>query len=335
MNDLSDRGVDRATLEATERVRARLAVPPAPPAASGRSRWGWALAGALLVFTAGMLASPVLEADVRGVLPWGGAAAPDPALAALQARLAALEGKGAGTTAMPSERLARAEAKVESTDDQIARQSERLDKLGADVAALTALLEADKARDAASLATMQAVADRAEAMLTLLLVRRAMDDGRAIGALEPPLRRLFASRYPAAVTAVATLGQAPATPAQLRRDLAGLRASLGVAPGAGGPGTDWWHTLVSRINGLVSADAAASAGPLEQAEAALAKGNVAAAAAAVRRLPAATAPATRSWLAAADRWLAGQAALATLENGTVLSLALPPTPAITPAASPR
>ncbi len=320
-----DRGeVDRASLEATERLRARLSSRPAPlPSRPNRSFLPWVVAGALFVFIAGMIANPWFEARIRNKLPFASAAVVKPAesaeLAALRERLARLENPSAPP---PTERLARSEAKIETSSDQIARDAERIDRLTADLAALAATHQADHARVEATTVSAIATAERAQAMLTLVLVRRAVDAGRPLGALDGALRSVFEPRYPDAVRAVAALGTAPVTLASLRRDFNALRPAIGVRP-ITAQRQSWWDALTTTITAAVSVSSASTpqAAP-DAAAAALARGDYNAAAVHLRRLPAPS-PALAQWLAAVDRLQRGNLALTALETASLLA---PPVP---------
>ena len=324
-----DRGeVDRASLDATERLRARLSGRPAPaPQPRQRRILPWVIAGGLFVFSIGMIANPWFERSIRTNLPFVTAQADDPAVtdAALTERLNRLE-KRTVAAPMPSERLARTEARMETSSDQLVREAERVDKLTAQVATLSATLAADKARSETATATATAAADRAQAMLVLVLVRRAIDAGRPLGPLEPLLRQSFDPRYPQAVQSLSALGAAPVTPASLRRDFDAMRPAIG-APAATGTRQDWWQALKSTVGNAVSRPTEASQAPAEAAASALARGDVTAAAGHLRRIPGPRPAALTNWLAAADRLLAANAALATLETATILA---PPAPAAPP-----
>lgn len=320
-----DRGeVDRSSLEATERLRARLAGRPINPApAPRRSLLPWVVAGGLFVFAAGMIANPWFESSVRGRLPFaqGKVVADSGELAAINDRLARIEGAAQVTSpVVQTERLARTEAQIETSTDQLAREASRIDKLTSEVAALSAKLEGEQARGEAAAASAQAAAQRAEAMLTLLLVRRAVDAGRPLGALEPPLRRSFEQRYPDAIKAITTLGSAPVTVASLQRDLKAMSPGLSGRP-APGAKVSWWDALTGTISAAVAPTPAGSGaqGPIDTANALLARGDVAGAATRLRRLPGPRPAALTNWLAAADRWQAGSTALATLETAVVLA----------------
>lgn len=336
-----DRGeVDRASLDATERLRARLSGRPMPaPQQRQRSVLPWVIAGSLFVFSAGMIANPWFERNIRNNLPFSESALPESAIEttavkALTDRLAQIEKRtGIATAPMPSERLARTEAQIETSSDQIVRESERIDKLTAEIATLSATIAADKARGEAATATAIAAADRAQGMLALLLARRAIESGRNLGTLDTVLRQSFESRYPQAVQSVSALGAAPVTVASLRRDFNAMRPAIGARPADGGR-QDWWQTLTATVRDAVSRPSADTPlAPPEAAAAALVRGDVATAAAQLRRLPGTRPVAVSNWLASADRLLAGNAALATLETATLLAPAAP-APATLPAVAP-
>ena len=332
-----DRGeVDRASLDATERLRARLSGRPvAPVPAQSRSKLPWVFAGGLFVFSAGMIANPWFEDMVRERLPFAQRVLPvtaiEAALApaevkALKQRIAQLETRAGSATAPPSERMARTEAQLENSTDQIARDAGRIDRLMAEVAALSATIAADRARSETATTMAVAAADRAQGMLTLVLARRAIDSGRNFGPLDAVLRRSFEARYPEAVSAVSALGAAPVTLMSLRRDFNMLLPAIGVSPA--NASQSWWETLTGTISAAVSGGigaAGADGAPQAAAAAALDRGDVAAAANHLRRLPLPRAPAVTNWLAAAQRLQTGSGALATLETATVLA---------SPAASP-
>lgn len=326
-----DRGeVDRASLEATERLRQRLARERTRDGETGRGRLSllpWALAGGVALFAGGMIANPWFEANVRERLPFASAdASRADAVTVLEARLAALEtGPNAVAAddankeakAPAEERLARTEAKVETSTDLLAREADRIDRLTADVAAMQALVETDRARGEAAMAAVTAAADRSEAMLAVMLARRSLEDGRALGAVEAPLRRAFEGRYPAEVRALVRLGEAPVSTTRLRRDLAALGPLLGDEPGSG---QSWWGVFTARMQRLVqSTDSEAGPPPRSAADLALARGDVADAAAALRRLPTPRPAAVDRWLVAADRLAAGEAALRQLETAALIA----------------
>ena len=312
-----DRGeIDRASLDATERLRARLSgARPTPAPAPGRSIVPWVLAGSLFVFSAGMIANPWFERSVRGQLPFAAATAPVTIATAdvklLQARIDQLENEEA-ETAPAGERLARTEAKLETSTAQLTRDGERIDRLTSEVGGLAARVETEAGRTEAASASAIAAADRAQGMIAVLLARQAVESGRRLNGVEIVLRQSFEPRYPQAVNAVAALGTAPATLASLRRDFVGLTRP------ANGAGLDWWQSLSLAVRSAVSRPADAPQAPREAAAAALARGDVAAAANHLRRLPEPRGAAITGWLAAADRMQAGMAALTTLESAAIM-----------------
>ncbi len=326
-----DRGeVDRASMEATERLRQRLAKERVRERDGGGAGYGvgrkllpWVAAGGFALFSAGMIASPWFETIVRDRLPFGEAAPADAAaltalttLTAVQARLAALEAPDTNADAPPAERLARTEARVETSTDLLAREADRIDKLNADVAALTALLDADRARIETATRIVTGASERSEAMLAVILARRAIEDGRTLGAIEAPLRRAFDDRYAAAVRAVTTLGAAPVSAARLRRELAALGPLEGERPGSG---QSWWDVFSARVSRLVRpVDGVPGPEPRSAADAALSRGDVTAAAAQLRRLPTPRPAAVDRWLEAADRFSAGEEALRQLETAALI-----------------
>jgi hypothetical protein len=331
MDQPIDRGeVDRSSLEATERLRARLVGQPVATARRRRPVLPWVIAAAVLTFALGLIANPWFEQTVRSQLPFVQPApvADAARLAALDARIAQVEAGAGRAAAMPVERLAATEARMTSTSGQIARDAERIDALTRDMAALSAKVETNGTRIASLAEATTVAADRAQAVLVVQLVRRAVDAGRPIGPLDAPLRQSFEARYPAAVQAVSALGATPVTLASLRRDLETVRARVNGGPASAGTagGKGWFEIFADTIGGaFASAPAqptAATVDPLAAAAQALARNDAGAAAVQLRRLPDRTRGFAAAWLAAADRFRAGTEGLATLETATAL---LPPT----------
>lgn len=320
MNEPFDRGeINEASLAAAARLRARLmneraAAERAPPR---RSMLPWAITAALFAFAAGLIANPWFEQAVRGRLPFAVAAgAPD--TGALERRLAALEKRAPPAPVVAAERLARTEARVESSTDQLQRDAQRIDALSGQLAGISARLAAQEARDATVVATAQGAATRAESMLTVLLLRRALADGRPLDALLPAARRLFDASDADAVAALAALAAKPVSRAALARELGLFSDSAEVRP-------NWWQALMARLDDAMSG--AAAQGPVAAARAGMRAGDVAQAAARLRQSPALIGnPAVRAWLANADRLLAAEAALARLEAAATAPLAGPATP---------
>ncbi len=322
MNEPFDRGeINEASLAAAERLRARLMSRDSAPARSAprRSLLPWAVVAALFAFAAGLIANPWFEQAVRGRLPFAAATADT---SRLEQRLAALERRAPSAPVVAAERLARTEARVESSTDQIQRDAQRIDTLAGEVARLTARLAAEEARDANVVATAQGAANRAEAMLTVLLLRRALADGRPLDGLLPAARRLFEASDADAVTALDQLAARPVSRVTLARELNVFADDPAARP-------NWWQALMARLDDAMSGGAAG--GPVAAARAAIARGDVAAAATSLRTVPALRAnPAVRTWLAGANRLLAAEAALARLEAAATTPLAAP---ALMPAAA--
>jgi hypothetical protein len=325
MNEAFDRGeINEASLAATERLRARLmSAPASPPTAPRRSVMPWAVTAALFAFAAGLIANPWFEQAVRGRLPFAQAAA-GPDTRALEQRLALLEKRAPTAPAVAAERLARAEAQVESSTDQLQRDAQRIDLLAGQLASLTARLAAQEARDAAVVTIVQGAANRAEAMLTVLLLRRALADGRPIDALLPAARRLFDASDRDAIAALSALAARPVSRAALARELGVLADNQSDAR------PNWWQALRTRLDDAMSGGT--SLGPVSAARAAMARGDVVDAASRLRQAPALARNATvRGWLADADRLIAAEAALARLEADATTP---PPAPAATAATIP-
>ena len=299
-----DRGeIDRASLDATERLRARLSGRPVTPPPPRRGVLPWVLAGGLFVFTAGMIANPWFERSIRTQLPFA-----SPAVTATPV--------AAPVTVAPvpaSERLARTEARVESSVDQLARDAERIDALTGDVAAISARIDAETGRTEAASSAAIAAADRAQSMIAILLARQAVESGRRLDGVDAVLRQSFEARYPQAVAAISALGTAPVTLPALQRDFARLN------PVVTGARLDWLQTLTASVRTLVSQPADTAPAPHDAAAASLARGDVAAAVNHLRRLPEPKSTAVVAWLAAAERLQRGTAALTTLETAAIMA----------------
>lgn len=331
MNEPFDRGdINEASLAATERLRARLMSQPAAPPPAQRSVVPWVLVAALFAFAAGLIANPWFEQAVRGRLPF----IPAPAVtkpadtAWLVARLEALEARTrAAAPVVAAERLAAAEARVDSSTGQIARDAQRIDALTAQIGQLAARLAVEEARDTALIAAIQGTADRAEAMLTVLLIRRAIDAGRPVDPFLPAIRRLFDARHPDAVAAVAALSADPVTRAGLARDLDRLAETS-----RANARPNWWQALMTRVEATFSGTSAGN--PALQARAAMARGDLGAAMALLRADPATGAdPQLRAWLRAAERLTRADMALAELEADAAEPVAAPAVP-VAPAGTP-
>ena len=310
-----DRGeIDRASLDATERLRARLSGRPTTPPPQRRSVLPWVIAGGLFVFTAGMIANPWFERSIRTRLAFDTAvtATPNPATSGV-APIEAPPMTATPVAEPEAERLARTEAMVEANVDRLAREGERIDSLTRDVATVAARVDTETSRTEAASAAAIAAAERAQAMIAVLLAREAIEAGRRLNGVEAVLRQSFEARYPQAVAAIGALGAAPVTVPMLQLGLARLN------PATTGARLDWWQTLTASVRTLVTRPAGETQAPYDAAAVVLARGDVAAAANHLRRLPEPKSPAVIAWLAAADRWQAGMAALTTIETAAIVA----------------
>lgn len=330
----------RASLERIDAMRSR---PRVPMQSSDRPVVPWLLTAALLAFSLGLIANPWFERNVRSQIPGFAEDGPAPSLAAfeaqraeharLAARVAALEARPnvalstvAAEATMDSERMMRAETRIDDLVTAQAASSSRLDEVASEVAALGVRVDATAAEARATLATATQGAAAAQDVLLLTSVRRALEAGARLGPLEPLLQREFAARYPQPVAAIAQLSAAPVTPARLGRELAALRPALtGAASPAGGAGS-WWEQIEAGLAGVVqirpSAAQPAAPDPAARVDAALrllAQGDVGGAAAQIEALPAARRQAASTWTANARRWLTGMRGLATLEAAALLT----------------
>ena len=192
---------------------------------------------------------------------------------------------------------------------------------------LAGQIAALEARAAALSAGAQAAggqAFRAEALLTVVATRRALDRGVGLGALEGQLLARFGPTHPRAVETVRTAAREPVTLEDLRQglDATGANAAAGVADG-------WLDSLRRELGTLVVLRRAGTPSPLPADHLARAKrllgaGQVEAARAEVAQLPGAMDAA--GWLAAARRYVLARQALDVLESAALA----PPPPATLP-----
>lgn len=330
----------------------------------------WLLTATALAFALGVIANPWFERNVRSYFP--GAAQLDAAtpetealrtrvatlsreLAALDARVEALEARpaiqqpalnepsagpapagqaGTETDNATGERLARVETRLDTLDQQLLQDDQRLDNLQAEVAGLTVKIGDIGNQTAASLRAAATGAQRAQAVLLISSTRRALESGNRLGALEPALRSQFDQTHGQAVEAVIALGQQPVTLARLRRDFARLRPALIGASRDAAPDRGWWQSLLESLDGIVEvrrsgapAEATSPTARIDQATRQLAQGNVAGAMASIGRLAPSTGALAADWLDDARRYVVGNRALAQLEAVTLNAPAVPATPA--------
>ena len=201
-----------------------------------------------------------------------------------------------------------------------------LPTLTAREAALAGQIAALEAR-AASLADTAAAAGgqagRAEALLTAMAARRAIDRGQGLGTLEAQL----VARFPAQPRAVQVLRAAARQPVTLEDLRQGLDA---IGPAAAAAVSDGWAAAARReLGSLVVLRRAGTPSPrpldhLARARRLLEAGQVEAARAEVALLPGAADAA--NWLTAARRYALARRALDVLENAALAGP--PPAPTI-------
>jgi hypothetical protein len=293
-----------------------------PPQQARRNVWPWVTAGVLASFVIGLLGSPWLEGHVRSRLP--AAVQPPvssvktPEVQALEARLAKLETRPvAPVVAQPSsidapvaDRLAALEAAAAARQTSESELAAQIQVLSTDLARLgdQALSRDDRIRD----------------LFLLTVVRRMVESGRPLTAIEENVAARFRARDGAAVDALAAWSREP----QTRRTLAARLPDLGRAgaeadaAAAGG----WWARLKAGLSSLVTVRDPAGEGTPDRVEA------VEAAAAALRDddlelavSELASGPqsaATRQWERDARLLLAAEVALDRLD-GLALTAAIP------------
>ena len=302
-----ERGMDDLKMERP--TYASLSTPPrpAPPPPARRSSAPWAIAAIVIAFALGLIANPWFEREVRSRLPGALSGSPDAvALATLQARVAALEQLSHGEAADPA-RLSRVEDRVDTLDSTRDHTDEKLAQINAGLGVVAAKVDATAERADAALTNASEGVERAQALLLVATVRRAVESGARLGALEPALRAAFPSQSDA-VNAIAAA--APVTLARLRADFPKLQ------PAPPPAARSWWGSVRQGLGSLVElrrADAPQAAGPAARPLAAqkLAAGDVPGAIAALGS------SANPTWLAQARRYLAAQKGLAQLEASIV------------------
>ena len=173
-------------------------------------------------------------------------------------------------------------------------------------------------------------ADRAEALVVAVAIRRALDRGQPLGYLEGLLRQRFGGSDAPAVAMLIASAQRPVTLIQLQNMLETLAPAITTVA----PGESWWSGVRRELASLVivrRADTPSSApdARLERARHALDQGQVDVAAAEVARMPGA--PSASGWLASARRYLLARNALDRIETAALLK---PAASAPAPAAAP-
>lgn len=210
-------------------------------------------------------------------------------------------------------------------------------ELAARQAALSGDLAALEARAAALTASATAAggqAARAEAMLTVVAVRRILDKGMALGGLEAQLQARLGQAQPRAVAIVRYAARQPVTLEELRQGLDAIGPLL-----ATGAGQGWGDSIRQALRTLVVLRRAGTPSPLpadhlDRARRLLDLGQVDAARAEVIQLPGARD--AGNWLGPARRYVLARQALDVLETAALTGQAQPaPVPALAPAAPPR
>lgn len=174
-------------------------------------------------------------------------------------------------------------------------------------------------------------ASRAEALLVVLISRRAIDRGLELGYIEQQLRDRFGAIQPAEVATIIDASHHPVTPEDLRLGLDQIGPQLALGPaGDGGWGGAVWRLFGSLI--VIHPKNTPSPVPSERlarVRRMLAQGQVEAAVEEVNRLPGA-AQAT-GWMTGARQYIAARKALIVLETVAIQGRATTPTvPGVSP-----
>ena len=198
----------------------------------------------------------------------------------------------------------------------------------ATLAAQLTALEARAATVSVDAAAAGGQAERAEAMLIAVAVRRAIDHGTALGYLEEQLRARFGTVQPRAVAIVSQAARNPVTLEDLRQGLGAIGDDL-----ATGRGDARWSDSLDRLfANLVILRKAGTPSPLSVDRLARARRLLDAGQVEAARLEVAQLPGVRSasaWLTAAHRYVVTRQALDAIDNTAILgqSTAIAPPPA--------
>ncbi|MFC3714525.1 hypothetical protein ACFOMD_18310 [Sphingoaurantiacus capsulatus] len=297
-----------------------LHAPPEPklPPSRGRPIAAWIIAAVLLAFAIGMVASPWFENSVRSRLPGARASdsdiAKDEALAALQARLDALETR----TTRIQPRVATAPGGGGASLEMQAATEVRLAELQAQVAELQASTDS-------TVAAAEEGAERAQTALLVAALRRGIEGGQRLDVYEPALRARFGASHPNEVAALLALGRRPLTATQLAQSLA---RTLPTVERAEAENRSWWDGVKHNLAGIadvrradeIPRDAAAS---LRLAAQRAGSGDIDGALRAVAVLPVESRRPLDAWRLEARRYVAGLNALAALEATALMPAAAP------------
>jgi hypothetical protein len=156
-------------------------------------------------------------------------------------------------------------------------------------------------------------ANRAEGIMLLAAVRRALDNGEGLSAIEPALVSYFGSKPPAQLAVVLGAGRQPVTREQLHTELAALAEPLEKGP----TGVSLWERVQTFLSTLivirsVETPSSHDLGSVQEALRLIDAGRVAAAADQVAALPGASI--AKVWLARARLFTASRTALDQLEQ---------------------
>jgi uncharacterized coiled-coil protein SlyX len=184
-----------------------------------------------------------------------------------------------------------------------------------------AALEARLAEAERRAASAKADASRAERLLILTSVRRAVDQGLPLGYLEGLLQMQFGTAAPSDVALIITGARQPVTLAQLNQGLAEAQLSLASPQG------NLMDSVMQGLQGLVvvrrtDAPSEAPAHKFARATQAMAQERVDLAIREVATMPGAVK--ARGWLNQARRYVAIRAALSRLEAAALLTPAAAP-----------
>ncbi|HEX8300927.1 hypothetical protein [Sphingomonas sp.] len=172
------------------------------------------------------------------------------------------------------------------------------------------------ARAASSYAT------QAERMMIAFAVRRAVERGQPLGALENPLRARFGERQGEAVAAIVQVAGQPVTLEDLRLALDTIAPRL-----SSGPDDGLWANARRMLGDMIVLRSADSPSPrpsdrLRRARRALDAGDVEAALAEIAHMPGAAN--AGSWTSAAKRFVGARRALTEIERAAMESPAVQP-----------
>ena len=274
---------------------------------TGRRRWPWLLALAILLFLAGMAAGAYTIArqprvqSLLHLVPQETAAA----------QIAAARQIVVKPVPVPAPAVTAPDPAIAG---KIAELSDKVDDIEGQARAATG------------------DASRAEGLLVAFAARRALDRGIQLGYIEGLLRQRFGHGQPEAVATILSASRLPVTLADLQNGLDGVAPQLAAEGAETSEG--WWTALRRELAGLVvirRADQPSTqpADRVARAERMLEAGQVDGALAEVLRLS--NHAAAKGWVVSARRYLAGRGALDRIETAALLDPAIVPQPSAWPA----